>query len=107
MPANNHALLGLATIPLEKHSSSFLFSSPGSNFDCHIPGEGALEPHQNSAGRGRPVSWPPSPGEKSNNKPVCPARQEDRPGCGDPVPGESEQSCVWLKGDIYFPPRAL
>lgn len=40
-----------------------------------------LEPHQNSAGRGRPVSWPLSSGEKPNNKPITmPALQGKKTG---------------------------
>ena len=68
---------GPAAAPLEKYSSSFLFSSSGSSFNCHIPGEGLckgsemlLEPHQSSVGKSRLVAWPLSPGEKPNNKPV-------------------------------------
>lgn len=73
----------------------------------HEGSEILLEPHQNSVERGRLVSWPLSPGEKSNSKPVCPARQKDRLGYGDPMPGEPEQSRVWLRGVIYFPQREL
>lgn len=50
MLADHHPQHGLATIPLEKHSSSSLFSFPGSNFNCHIPGEGVLWGVRNAAG---------------------------------------------------------
>lgn len=66
---------GPAAAALEKYFSSFLFSSSGSSFNCHIPGEGLcegsemlLEPHQSSMGKSRLVAWPLSPEEKPNNK---------------------------------------